>query len=65
MEFSKLKMIVESNRNEIHLYSSCEILSPCGSSPCQSGTCHNVNSTTFQCACQPGFTGIEKKNFLL
>ena len=47
------------------MYFSCEILSPCGSSPCLRGTCHNVNSTTFQCACQPGFTGIaNKKNNL-
>jgi hypothetical protein len=36
---------------------SCEILSPCGSSPCVRGTCQNRNSTLFQCTCQPGFTG--------
>ncbi|CAF3582391.1 unnamed protein product [Rotaria sordida] len=35
----------------------CEILSPCGSNPCIRGTCQNRNSTSFQCACEPGFTG--------
>ncbi|CAF5198296.1 unnamed protein product, partial [Rotaria magnacalcarata] len=36
----------------------CEILSPCGSSPCIRGICQNKNSTSFQCTCAPGFTGI-------
>ncbi|CAF3387595.1 unnamed protein product [Rotaria sp. Silwood1] len=35
----------------------CEILSPCGSNPCRRGTCQNKNSTSYQCACEPGFTG--------
>jgi hypothetical protein len=36
---------------------SCEILSPCGSNPCVRGTCRNQNSTSYQCICEPGFTG--------
>ena len=47
------------NEDEIYLVISCEILSPCASSPCIRGTCRNVNSTAFQCLCQAGFTGKE------
>lgn len=36
---------------------SCEILSPCASNPCVRGTCRNRNSTSYLCACDPGFTG--------
>ncbi|CAF1204774.1 unnamed protein product [Adineta ricciae] len=36
----------------------CEIISPCGSSPCIRGTCRNLNSTTYQCVCELGYTGV-------
>ena len=42
---------------ELFFTFSCEIISPCGSSPCVRGTCRNLNSTTYQCVCELGYTG--------
>jgi hypothetical protein len=55
MVFSKLRSSIFMKINDD--YFSCEILSPCGSNPCIRGTCHNINSSSYQCLCEPGFTG--------
>ncbi|CAF4859012.1 unnamed protein product, partial [Rotaria magnacalcarata] len=36
---------------------NCELIAACESNPCVHGTCHNNDENTYQCICQPGFTG--------
>ncbi|CAF3399711.1 unnamed protein product [Rotaria socialis] len=36
---------------------NCELIAACELNPCVHGTCHNNDENTFQCICQPGFTG--------
>jgi hypothetical protein len=62
MEFSKLKKKkIKQNIFKMNdVFFSCEILSPCGSNPCVHGTCHNLVPTSYQCVCEPGYTGKKK-----